>query len=156
MASPNISTLNKKGFTLIEVLVVIGILGMILAFGFVTSLGSFKRNTFQTEQSILVSVLEKARSYSLNNMFESPHGVCYIDPNYVIFKGAVCILSSTNELVLANANIASSSDFSTSLSPAAPIIFSQLTGNTSSTTIYMTDGIKSAYININNEGTINW
>ena len=160
MASHNILALNKKGFTLIEVLVVIGILGIILALALVTSLGSFKRNTFQTEQSILVSVLEKARNKSMNNMFELSHGVCYISPNYVIFRDSPstrCIAEvTTNEIIPADGNIANLSNFSASLSPTNSVIFSQLTGKTASTTIFMTDGIKSTYITINNEGTINW
>lgn len=146
----------QRGLTLIEVMVVIGIFSLILLFGLVIDLGSLKRNTFRGEQSTLVSVLQKARSRSMNNMFGVTHGVCYIAPNYVIFRTATCDLSGVNERVPADTNIASLSNFATTLSPANAVIFDQLTGKTAAVTINMTDGIKSADIKINNEGTINW
>lgn len=145
----------NRGFTLIEIVVVIAILGMILVFGLITTMDSFKRSTLQTEQSTLVSALEKARSRAMNNINESKWGVCFLTPNYVIFQGTTCAPASTNELISANANIANLSDFSNPAKFPA-IIFSQLSGNTTGATIHMTDGIKSAITTINYEGTINW
>jgi len=147
--------INKnKGLTLIEIIVVIAIFGMIIAFGSIIDLGSFKRNTFLAEQSVLVSVLQKARSHSMNNIFESAHGVCYVSPNYVIFRGRTTCLPTgvTDETIPANINIASNSG---TIFPSE-VIFSQLTGKTTAVTIHITDGIKSADITINNEGTIDW
>ena len=146
----------QKGFTLIEIMIVLAIFGMILTFGLIATLDSFKRNTVQAEESILVSALEKARSRSMSNMFGSTNGVCYIAPNYVIFRGTVCNpLLSTNELISANENIANLSNFSDS-TKFPTIVFSQLAGTTTNATIYMTDGVKSATTIINYEGTINW
>jgi len=148
---------SGAGFTLIEILVVIGIFGMILAFGLVTNLGSFKRNTFQAEQSILVSILERARARSMNNIYGMAHGVCYIAPNYVVFRGRTACLptSSNDETVSANENISSLSGFS---DPAKfpTIVFEQLSGKAMNASISMTDGIKSGDITINNEGRIDW
>jgi len=151
------------GFTLIEIVVVIAILGMILVFGLITNLNSFQRDTFRSEQSTLVSILEKARNRSMNNIFGSSHGVCYIAPNYIIFRGRTNCLptSSVDELIPANTNIANLSNFSTTF---PTVIFSQLAGRlvpqltpiNNELIIHMTDGIKSADIKINNEGTINW
>ncbi|MEK7642421.1 MAG: type II secretion system protein [Patescibacteria group bacterium] len=155
--------MNKnRGLTLIEIIVVIAIFGLIIVFGLTLDLSSFKRSTFHSEQRILVSVLEKARSRSLNNMFGSVHGFCYIAPNYVIFRDRVTCLptSTTDEIVPANINIASN------LGTTFPIeiVFAQLTGKlvpqltpaNNELVIHITDGIKSADIKINNEGTINW
>ena len=141
----------KKGFTLIEIIVVIAILVVVISFGMIVDFSSFSSSTFQNEESKIIALLQKARSRSMSNMFNTTHGVCYIPPDYVIFRGNTCV---AGESIPANTNIASNS--STSF-PA--VIFSQLTGNTTSATdiiIHLTDGIKGADITINNEGTINW
>ncbi len=139
----------KSGFTLIEILIVMAILCMIIAFGSIIDLSAFKSDNFEVEKSKIISVLERARSHSMANMFDSSFGVCYIAPDYIIFRGGTCTISATSETISANTNI------TTSFAPTA-IIFEGLTGNTTSATIHLTDGIKSADININNEGTISW
>ena len=63
---------------MVEIIVVIGILTVIIAFGMVIDLNVFKGDTFRAEEATIVSILEKARSRAMANMFESPHGVCYI------------------------------------------------------------------------------
>lgn len=141
-----------KGFTLIEIIVVVAIFTLIIAFSSIIDLSAFKRDIFRAEQSTIVSTLEKARSRSMANMFQSAHGVCYASGNYIIFYDGSCDGTLTDELILANTNIAENplTTFPTN------IIFSQLAGTTTGATIHITDGVKSADININNEGAINW
>ena len=137
--------MRNKGFTLIEILVVIGIFAIIAAFGMTTNLSAFTTATIQSEESKIVSALERARSRAMANMFNTAHGVCYIAPNYVIFreKDAHCVFgTSTNELIPANTNIATASSF-----PFTPVVFNQLSGN-------VTDAVIT--IKINNAGAINW
>jgi prepilin-type N-terminal cleavage/methylation domain-containing protein len=152
MALPNIyKQNNKKGFTLIEIVIVLTIFCLITSFGLVIDLNTFKTNTFSNEESKVVSILAKARSRAMTNYYNSAHGVCYLAPNYIIFRDGVCDGSGTDETILANVNIASS--------PATifpTFIFSRLTGNTTGATIHITDGIKNTDIIINDEGTINW
>ena len=150
----NFSIGMNKGFTLIEIIVVIAVIGIIISFGTIMDLSVLERDTFSTERSTIVSVLEKARSRAMANMFESPHGVCYVAPNYVIFQGSTCTASGS-ELIPANQNIAVLSDF-TNPAKFPTIVFTQLSGNTTGSTIVLTDGVKSSNIEINNEGTINW
>lgn len=146
----------KRGMTLIEIVVVLGILMLILSLGLSSSLGSFKINTLRSEGSSIISALEKARSKSMNNMLQSPYGFCYISPNYIIFQdgpGTRCISGVTsNVLISANTNISNNpgTTFPTI------IIFSQLAGTTTPTNIHLTDGVKSLDININYEGAIIW
>lgn len=145
---------NRKGFTLIEIMIAIGILALIASLGLAMDLSFLKSDILQAEQSIIVSGLEKTRSRSMNNMFASPHGFCYVSPNYVIFYGRLtCLpLSATDELIGSNITI---SDNPSSTFPAV-IVFSQLAGTTTSATIHITDGLKSKDININYEGRIDW
>ena len=157
-------TLKGGGFTLIEIIVVIGIVAMVVGFGMVTDLSFFKGDVFRSEESTIVSILGKARSRAMANMFQVNHGVCY-DPvlnNYVIFRGNTCDPgASTSELIPANLNIATISTFSTTF---PTVVFKQLTGKlipqlspaTNETIINIQDGMKTADIKINNEGRINW
>src|SRR3989338_2614791 len=142
---------SRGGFTLIEIIVVIGILIVIISFGIIVDFSSLTFGTFQTEESKIISVLERARSRSMANMFDTTHGVCYLAPNYVIFRGTCIVGASTNELILANTNIAENSG---TIFPT--LVFDILTGNTTEDIIIITDGVKTKEITINNEGAINW
>lgn len=138
---------------MVEILVVIGILVFVISFGAVIDLGAFTSNSLQGEQSRVVSILSRARSRAMANMFESSYGVCYSGGHYIIFRNSrtTCLpTDSTDETVIASSNI------SASFNPNAPVIFSRLSGNTTASTINLTDGTKSASITINNEGRINW
>ena len=142
---------SRGGVTLIEIIVVIGILIVIISFGIIVDFSSLTFGTFQTEESKIISVLERARSRSMANMFDTTHGVCYLAPNYVIFRGTCIVGASTNELILANTNIAENSG---TIFPT--LVFDRLTGNTTEDIIIITDGVKTKEITINNEGAINW
>ena len=133
---------------MIEILVVVAILIVIISFGTLVDFSAFTSDTFQGEEAKIVSILERARSRAMANMFDSNHGVCYIAPNYVIFQGSTCV---AGESIPANDNIASHAD---TIFPT--VVFNRLTGNTGGATIHITDGIKVEDITINNEGTINW
>ncbi|MFZ2621120.1 MAG: GspH/FimT family pseudopilin [Minisyncoccia bacterium] len=153
MELPNIYNLNK-GITLIEVIIVIAIIGLIISLGTVVSFGSYQKYYFRSENTILVSILMRARSRAMSNSYESPHGVCYVSPNYIIFRGTICnSVLGTNELIPANTEIANLSNFSGTF---PTVVFTQLSGITTTATIHITDGISTQDITINNEGVIDW
>ena len=150
------------GLTLIEVLVVMGILIFILSLGLFVSFDAYRGYIFRSERSVAVSVLEKARSRAVNNLYEMPHGVCYDDASraYVIFRGASCILgAANNETIPGSASVGVSG-----LAVLSPVVFEQITGKlvpqlspyTSELDITLTRDAKTASIYINNEGRINW
>jgi hypothetical protein len=91
----------------------------------------------------------------MSNIFEQNHGVCFVSPNYIIFRGRKTCLptNSTDEPVPADKNIASVSNFSTAF---PTIVFSQLAGTTTAATITLMDGIKSFTISVNYQGIIDW
>ena len=149
--------ISRRGFTLIEVLITIGLLGLIAGLGVFVSMDSYRGNLFRAERNIVVSILQKARSQAIHNVCVGSvcadgqlHGV-HFDPNqYAIFQGAIYNPADiNNEVIQANSNVHNSG--------LANIVFSQLEGTTSGGTLTLTDnsGHTSA-ITINNEGQIIW
>src|SRR3989338_11354512 len=87
---------RSRGFTLIEVLIVLGIVALIATLGVIANTRQYTREVSTSETAIIVSALQKARSRSMNNIGAMPHGVYFGDdpcPNtdydfcYIIFRG---------------------------------------------------------------------
>ncbi|HYF12847.1 MAG TPA: type II secretion system protein [Candidatus Paceibacterota bacterium] len=83
-----------RGFTLIEVLIVIGLVTLVGGMTIIFSTDSFRGHNFRAERNTLVAVVAKARSQSINNMCfgESctggkPHGVRFDKDRVTIFQG---------------------------------------------------------------------
>lgn len=144
---------SARGFTLVEILVVLAIFALLVGVGVTFSIDAYRGNIFRSERGVLVSVLERARSRAITNYQQSSWGVCYIAPNYVIFKGVTC--TSGTDTVPANQTIAAASSFGS----FPTIVFSQLAGTTTGASITLMDGVSAvntSTITINNEGTIIW
>lgn len=79
-----------KGFTYIELLMVVGLIGIILAFGMVMDLGSIARSGVLQERDLFVSLLlTGARAQALANVGNTSHGI-HIDNThhrYILFEG---------------------------------------------------------------------
>ena len=96
MASRRISTTNARGFTLLEVLVVMGLLIVVAGFGLIVSFDDYRGFNFRNERDIIVNVIQKARGQAINNMCYGagctdgkPHGVYFgTAGKYIIFQGA--------------------------------------------------------------------
>ncbi len=151
--------MRNKGFTLIEILVVIGLFTVILAFGMTINFSALMGGTFRSEQAKIVSALQRARSHAMANMFQKKHGFCYDEVyfQYKIFQGDKN--NPNPEIIDANKNInISGTPLLCSSTPG--IVFDQLSGNLSPASgdidLTVTDGIKTTHIIINNEETINW
>lgn len=140
-----------KGFTLIEVLIVIAILGGLAGLGLFVSIDFYKSYAFHSERNIVVSIIQKVRSQSLANINESKHGVYFGTNNYVIFQGEnyASRNATYDEIIQANSLV--------SHSGLTEIVFDQLTGLPSATaSIVLSDGLRSSTISIGNEGRIDW
>lgn len=161
MASHNISIpSNNSGFTLIEILVSIAILAIILTLGLFVSLDFYKSYAFHSEKNTIVSILQKARGQSLNNIDQTRHGV-HFEPDvsnpqrvasYTIFEGSNYVQNDQNNIIVA----ASYGVLITS--PALPfdVIFDQLSGSSSDKTIIVSNGVNPYNITVNSEGQIDW
>ncbi|HVV39079.1 MAG TPA: prepilin-type N-terminal cleavage/methylation domain-containing protein [Candidatus Paceibacterota bacterium] len=86
---------SSRGFTLIEIVVVMGLLAVVGGVTLIVSMDSFRGYTFRSEVSTLTAVLQKARSQAVNNMCfgagctnGKPHGIHIEGNTYTIFQGA--------------------------------------------------------------------
>ncbi len=140
---------------MIEILVVAGIFILISSLGLFMTLDTFRGTYFRSERDIVVALLQKARSESMNNIDQSMHGFCFytVTNTYVIFEGTSCISPlAIKELTPAGSGVT----FTPSL-PAAGIVFTQLSGTSTpvwSGTIGQNN--KTSTLSINSEGTIVW
>lgn len=142
---------NKTaGFTLIEILVVMGTLALLFASSHFINLDSYSRKLLEAEHASLVSVLQKARSRSMNNVFSASHGVHIGPAEYIIFrKHPFDPTEKTNEEISRNPNIA--------ITGLTEIPFEELSGEPSLTgEIVLNDGIRTKKINIIMGGLIDW
>ena len=154
---------NQKycaGFTLIEIIISIAILGIIAALGLFISMDFAKGYNFRSEKNVVVSLLQKARGESLNNIDQTRHGVHFqASPlKYIIFEcptatpQCASYTSNSNDLVI-------DPSYNVSITnPSLPfdVIFNQLDGTSNALAIVVDDGTKSYTISINAEGRIDW
>ena len=168
MASPKIcATKAQKGITLIEILVVLGLLAIIGSFGLIMSMDTLRGNGFRNEQDTLVSALQRARNLAMNNMcFGSgctegqPHGVhieadpgSHLVKSYTVFQGTYVADDNLNETIAPADNTIFLNATST-----AEVVFGQLSGNVSPE-VDITINDKAGHtstVHVNSEGQISW
>lgn len=144
---------NKKGFSMIEILVVISIFFLVTGVGLFMSFDIFRGSNIHSEKDLIISLLEKARSESMNNLNEKVHGFCVKGSNYIVFEDGTCSTNTREEIYEKNSGI------SLTYSPTIPseIIFDRLTGNpTWNGSISVSKDGKTAIISINSQGMIDW
>lgn len=119
------------GFTILEILVVIGLLSVISSFALIVGMDSYRSYSFRADRDTLVSLLQRARSQSVNNLCIGsgsctggrPHGLAIFPDSYVLFQGSSYALRDT----AADERIpASTAILRTGLSE---VVFAQLSGS---------------------------
>lgn len=148
---PRVSSLT--GFTLMEVIMVIGIVTALALMGLAAGVDTYQRYLFWVDVDTLVVLLQKARSSAINNIGGASHGVYVCDPaNFVLFRGA-----SYGALPAHDLNVGKSKAVVITSCPGVrEVVFSPLSGTTSGSVITASDGVRTAAITINHEGGINW
>jgi prepilin-type N-terminal cleavage/methylation domain-containing protein len=141
----------NRGFSLIELLVVMGLLAILGSFSLMVSMENYRGSSFAESQATLVSALQKARSQALFGVCigsgctaGQPHGV-HIDSNQlVLFQGTTYNADDPNNeyLPVQSAGITFSgihdvvfTEFSGDATPAGAIVSSDTVGHISTTTI---------------------
>ena len=144
---------GSRGFTIVEVLVVIGIASLLLGLGLFISMDAYRSYSFRSERNNFVSVLEKARMLSLVNVGQAAHGVHVTTSTYTIFEGAAYSpTSSLNEVITIGRTVTITEN-----PTGTDIVFGQLAANvTTSAQFVISDGTRFGGISINHEGQIDW
>lgn len=149
----------QTGFTLIEILVVVGMTVMIMSFGLFFDLDSFRQHSFQADRDTLISLLQHARSRAVSNICYGatcidgkPHGVRIENEQYIVFQGSSYALrdQAFDTILEANEGIGHSG--------LEEVVFSQLTGEATSGDIILSDSMttRTSTISISTEGQIIW
>lgn len=140
---------SRKAFTLVEMLIALGMIAFIAAMGLWASMDVYRGYSYRSEVKTLVSTLQKARLASMINVNGAPHGVHIASNQYTIFQGVDYASRDTT--------------FDTVITPSpsvtitsADVVFEQLSGDASNQTITISNGARSNDIVINDEGQINY
>lgn len=132
----------NRGFTMIEVLIAVALLAIIFSLGLFISFDFYKSYSARSERDTIVSILQKARSLSMNNVSQTGHRVQFTDNplTYTILPENLAVPASYGIYIA---------------SPALPfeISFDQLRGSGTAQTITLNNG---DVITINSEGQISW
>lgn len=140
-----------KGFTFLEIMIVIVILALLFSVGFIFNLSFYQTFLLQGEQRLLLNLLHKVRLEALDNLYSLPRGVYIDENNYIIFSGS----SFANRIPAYDLSYPRSAV--KIQSPFNEIIFSPLSATTTASgTIELSLNDKKFFIIINNEGFIDW
>ncbi|MDO8548204.1 MAG: prepilin-type N-terminal cleavage/methylation domain-containing protein [bacterium] len=164
MASRKISTHNgglpaQAGFTLMEMLIVMGIILVIASAPLFIDLTSYRADAFRAERSAVVTLLQKARADALNNINQQAHGVAFFPPDhqksYVVFEGDSYAASDPATREVSDGN------YLVTFGAGSPseVAFTQLDGSANfSGDIVLVDTQRAATttITINHEGAISY
>jgi prepilin-type N-terminal cleavage/methylation domain-containing protein len=155
---------SAKGFTLLEILVVMGLFLIVAGFGLFVSFDSLRGYSFREERDTIISALQKARSQSINNMCfgatctdGKAHGVYFgIPHSYVIFQGVTYATRDValDEVLTARNNVVA-------VSGATEVDFAPLVGTVVTTpitpmTVTVSDPTHSSVITFGTEGGMSW
>ena len=152
---------SQSGFTLVEALVVMGILSMLGGLGLFLNLDTYRSLMFRSERDTLISAILKARSQSMNNICigagctdGKPHGVFITKGKYVIFQGQ----SYASRDTAIDEALYAQNDTVGFTSPSYEIVFAQLSGSVATPIdIGFNDGaMHYSTTSINTEGRVSW
>ncbi len=162
MASRKIlETKALRGFSLLEILVVIGLLVVIGGFGIIVSMDGLGASYYTNDKDSIISALHKARSRAVSNMCfggctdGSAHGIHFdhVNKTFTVFQGEV--YQAAHAL-----NEVSDLNPSSVTAGVTDVVFEKLSGSASTSpgsfvTITDTTG-RTSQIDFNVDGRISW
>lgn len=147
-----------RAFTLIEILVVMGMLALIGALTVFVSMDTYRGSSFRSDRDLLVALLQHARAESVHNICAvssctdgASHGVYIGATSYTIFQGA----SYAGRVVADDQNF--TEDGTVTRAGASEVVFAALSGTVAAqTTITLSGDNKTSVITIEPSGRIWW
>lgn len=142
---------NKKGFSLIELIIVIAILTMLSTIAIMSFSGVGSSQALDKDTLLVISILNEAKSQAISSKDFSDFGVRILNDRLIFFKG-VYGMNNIEYVLSRYVNI------STSTGVGSDIIFSNVSGNSNASgtvsIFIINDPIKKNSINIFNTGAI--
>jgi len=142
------SAKSQRGATLMEMIVVVGIAGVLLGTGLPLTWDFDLKSELRAERSNAVQYLRTARTRAMSNRGESAHGVKLVNADFVIFEGPS----------YAGRNVARDQAFPGSLgitaTGTAEFVFAALSGRSASSSMTLVTSSGSTTVSVNNEGLI--
>ena len=145
--------MRTRGLTLIEVLVTLGLLGIIASLGLFATLGEYRGDTLRSERDTFVALLTRARAHAMNNIAGVPHGFCVDANDYVVFAGTFS--QSAIEEYQPLSRVVARSGFP-ACGSGSEILFTQLSGTTTQTTLTLLQNGQTLTVSVNGEGMVGW
>ena len=139
--------LTNQGFTLIEVLVTLGIFALVMTLALGVGFDTLTRSNAQTERDLAVHLLQKARARAMANMYESTHTFETDGVNYTLSYTDPVTGGTVREETLVGEGATVSS---------ATIVFEQLSGDSSAETLTISSNSSDYVVEIETNGRINW
>ncbi len=142
---------SARGFTLIEVMLAVIIIGFLGGTALMASLNLYKGYQLRADTQLVVALLLKARTMAVNNIYDAPHGLYVTSTAYILFTGT------------SYASRTSSHDHVVAISPAltrggiSEVVFAQLTGAASASgSLTLANEQHEKNILINYQGRVVW
>ena len=120
---------TKNGFTLMELVVVLGIIGFLISITF-SIFSSFKNNeSLNVSSGLVVEVLRQAKHSTIDSKNSNQYGVHFDSDSIVLYVGPVySAVSPTNQIYRFSSDI---SVYSTNLNGSGnDVLFNKVTGDT--------------------------
>ena len=149
----------QRGFSMIEILVVLAMFVMMTGFGLYVNMENYRGSSFHSDRDLFVSLLQHARAQAISNKCGGSncnfngkaHGVFIQSDSYVIYQGTASTSRDFSEdaVFAANPSLTREGDLDFN--------FSQLTATTSGDkTMTLAGGGKTSDITVSSEGQITW
>lgn len=143
-----LKTINRKGFTFIEVLLVIMLIALILGISIPVSTNFFQQDNRSYDAQVITSALRHARLKAQAGEYDSNWGIYITVPSTTIFSG--------NSYATRDSQYDQDIPFSTAstITGDNEIVFSKRSGNTTPASIDISSNSQTITITVNNRGII--
>lgn len=140
----------RLGLTMIELIMVMGVFGIVVVMGLPASWDFYLSYQIETERDNLVTLLREARNMSVINRNETSHGLYFDSNNFVVFEGPnyASRTQAEDRIILRQTAVV--------INGPGEIVFTPLSGETSTATYILTSTGRVRYVYVKSQGTVDW